>query len=129
MISYETLKKILFKFEPETAHNLAEICLRVLGKCRIAMAYMEKKKYKANPKLTQEVFGVRFENPVGLAAGFDKNATMIKAMKSLGFGFTEIGTMTPKPQDGNPKPRMFRYPEQKSVQNAMGFNNKGSHEV
>ncbi|MFA6741225.1 MAG: quinone-dependent dihydroorotate dehydrogenase [Arcobacteraceae bacterium] len=129
MISYETLKKILFKFEPETAHNLAECGLRILGKCKIAKAYMEKKNYISNPKLTQEIFGVKFENPVGLAAGFDKNATMIKAMKSLGFGFTEIGTMTPKPQDGNPKPRMFRYPEQKSVQNAMGFNNKGAHKV
>ena len=129
MFSYNSLKKILFNFEPETAHNLAEYGLRVLGKCKIAKAYMEKKNYINNPKLTQEVFGVKFANPVGLAAGFDKNATMIKAMKSLGFGFTEIGTMTPKPQDGNPKPRMFRYPEQKSVQNAMGFNNKGAHEV
>ena len=129
MFSYDSLKKILFKFDPETAHNIAEYGLRVLGKCKIAKAYMEKKNYINNPKLTQEVFGVKFANPVGLAAGFDKNATMIKAMKSLGFGFTEIGTMTPKPQDGNPKPRMFRYPEQKSVQNAMGFNNKGAHEV
>ena len=129
MFSYNSLKKILFNFEPETAHNLAEYGLRILGKCKIAKAYMEKKNYINNPKLTQEVFGVKFANPVGLAAGFDKNATMIKAMKSLGFGFTEIGTMTPKPQDGNPKPRMFRYPEQKSVQNAMGFNNKGAHEV
>ncbi|QKF67579.1 dihydroorotate dehydrogenase 2 [Arcobacter venerupis] len=129
MISYETLKKILFKFEPETAHNLAEIGLRVLGNFSIMKNYMENRNYISNPKLTQEIFGVRFENPVGLAAGFDKNATMIKSMKSLGFGFTEIGTMTLKPQDGNPKPRMFRYPELRSVQNAMGFNNKGSHEV
>ena len=123
------MKKILFKFDPETAHNIAEYGLRILGKCKIAKAYMQKKNYINNPKLTQEVFGVKFANPVGLAAGFDKNATMIKAMQSLGFGFTEIGTMTPKPQDGNPKPRMFRYPELKSVQNAMGFNNKGAHEV
>ena len=129
MFSYETLKKVLFKFEPETAHHMAEFSLKVLGKCKIAKAYMEKKNYISNPKLTQEVFGVTFENPFGLAAGFDKNATMIKAMKSLGFGFTEIGTMTPMPQDGNPKPRMFRYPEQKSVQNAMGFNNLGAHTV
>ena len=129
MFSYNSLKKILFKFEPETAHNIAECGLKILGKCITLKSYMEKKNYIANPKLTQEVFGVKFSNPVGLAAGFDKNATMIKAMKSLGFGFTEIGTMTPVPQDGNPKPRMFRYPEQKSVQNAMGFNNKGSHEV
>lgn len=129
MFSYNTLKKILFNFEPETAHNIAEYGLRALGKCKIAKSYMEKKNYINNPKLTQEVFGVKFANPVGLAAGFDKNATVIKAMKSLGFGFTEIGTMTPKPQDGNPKPRMFRYPEQRSIQNAMGFNNKGAHKV
>jgi dihydroorotate dehydrogenase len=129
LFSYNSLKKILFKFDPETAHNIAECSLRVLGKCKIAKAYMQKKNYITDPKLTQKVFGVTFANPVGLAAGFDKNATMIKAMQSLGFGFTEIGTMTPKPQDGNAKPRMFRYPEQKSVQNAMGFNNKGAHEV
>jgi dihydroorotate dehydrogenase len=129
LFSYDTLKKILFKFEPETAHHIAEFGLKALGNCRIAKAYMEKKNYISNTKLTQDVFGVKFENPVGLAAGFDKNATMIKAMKSLGFGFTEIGTMTPRPQDGNPKPRMFRYPEQKSVQNAMGFNNLGAHTV
>ena len=129
MFSYNSLKKILFKFDPETAHNIAECGLRVLGKCKIAKAYMQKKNYITDPKLTQKVFGVTFANPVGLAAGFDKNATMIKAMQSLGFGFTEIGTMTPKPQDGNPKPRMFRYPEVNSVQNAMGFNNKGAHKV
>lgn len=129
MFNYNTLKKILFSFEPETAHHIGEFGLKLLGNCKIAKSYMEKKNYISNPKLTQEIFGVKFENPVGLAAGFDKNATMIKAMKSLGFGFTEIGTMTPMPQDGNPKPRMFRYPEQKSVQNAMGFNNLGAHTV
>jgi dihydroorotate dehydrogenase len=129
LFSYNSLKKILFRFNPETAHNIAEYSLRVLGKCKIAKSYMQKKNYITDPKLSQKVFGVTFANPVGLAAGFDKNATMIKAMQSLGFGFTEIGTMTPKPQDGNPKPRMFRYPEINSVQNAMGFNNKGAHEV
>jgi dihydroorotate dehydrogenase len=129
LFTYNSLKKILFKFDPETAHNIAEYGLRVLGNCKIAKAYMQKKNYITNPKLNQKVFGVTFANPVGLAAGFDKNATMIKAMQSLGFGFTEIGTMTPKPQDGNAKPRMFRYPEQKSVQNAMGFNNEGAHKV
>ena len=129
MFSYNTLKKVLFRFEPETAHHIAEFGLKVLGNCKILKAYMEKKNFISNPKLSQEVFGVKFANPVGLAAGFDKNATMVKAMKSMGFGFTEIGTMTPRPQDGNPKPRMFRYPEQKSVQNAMGFNNLGAHTV
>jgi len=129
LFSYNTLKKVLFRFEPETAHNIAETSLKVVSNCKIIQNFMENKNYINNNKLSQEIFGVSFANPVGLAAGFDKNATMVKAMPSLGFGFTEIGTMTPRPQDGNPKPRMFRYPEQKSVQNAMGFNNKGAHEV
>ncbi|OHE17764.1 MAG: dihydroorotate dehydrogenase (quinone), partial [Sulfurimonas sp. RIFOXYD12_FULL_36_11] len=70
-------------------------------------------------------FGRTFLNPIGLGAGFDKNATMIRGMQILGFGFTEIGTVTPKPQAGNPKPRMFRHVEEESIQNAMGFNNDG----
>lgn len=129
MFNYDTIKKVLFKFEPETAHNIAECGLKIVGKCKLIKNQMEKKNYISDSKLSQELFGVTFKNPVGLAAGFDKNATMVKAMPSLGFGFTEIGTMTPKPQDGNPKPRMFRYPEEKSVQNAMGFNNQGAHKV
>ncbi len=75
--------------------------------------------------LSQEIFGRTFQNPVGLGAGFDKNGQYITAMPTLGFGFTEIGTVTPEPQDGNPKPRLFRLIEDQSVQNAMGFNNKG----
>jgi dihydroorotate dehydrogenase len=76
--------------------------------------------------LTQNIWGTTFPNPVGLGAGFDKNGQYIVAMPTLGFGFTEIGTVTPKPQDGNPKPRLFRLVEDQSLQNAMGFNNKGS---
>jgi len=129
LLSYNFIKKILFLFQPETAHNIAEFGLRVLPNCRILNNYMVKKNFIMDPKLSQEVLGIKFINPVGLAAGFDKNATMVKAMPALGFGFTEIGTMTPKAQDGNPKPRMFRYPELKSVQNAMGFNNEGSTKV
>lgn len=129
MISYETVKKVLFKFQPETAHHIAEFGLKTLGRCFILKNIMEKENYIFHPRLNQKIFDLNFSNPVGLAAGFDKNATMIKAMKSLGFGFTEIGTVTLLPQDGNPKPRMFRYPEQKSVQNAMGFNNLGAHDV
>lgn len=129
MFSYQNLKKILFLFEPEKAHNIAECGLKFVGKCSILRNYFEKKNYKNNLALNQELFGVKFENPVGLAAGFDKNASMVNSMKSLGFGFTEIGTVTPMPQDGNPKPRMFRYPEAKSIQNAMGFNNLGAHAV
>lgn len=129
MLSYDNIKKVLFKFEPETAHNIAEVGLKLVGSCKLVKNPMEKKNFISDEKLTQEIFNVKFVNPVGLAAGFDKNATMIKAMPAMGFGFTEIGTMTPRPQDGNAKPRMFRYPEHKSVQNAMGFNNKGAHTV
>jgi dihydroorotate dehydrogenase len=129
MISYETIKKIMFNFEPETAHTIAEAGLRTLPYCRIINNYMVEENFTNNPMLTQELFGTTFYNPIGLGAGFDKNATMIKAMPAMGFGYTEIGTMTPKPQAGNAKPRLFRFPEQESIQNAMGFNNKGALEV
>lgn len=76
-------------------------------------------------RLHQEIFGVGFENPVGLAAGFDKNAEVLKAWAGLGFGFVEVGTVTPKSQPGNDKPRLFRIPEERTLQNAMGFNNHG----
>jgi dihydroorotate dehydrogenase len=129
LFTYKAIKKVLFLFQPETAHNLAEFGLRLLPKCRTINNYMVNKNFILNPMLQQEVCGIKFINPVGLAAGFDKNATMVKAMPALGFGFTEIGTMTPRAQEGNPKPRMFRYPEVNSVQNAMGFNNEGSAKV
>ncbi len=128
-MNYQTFKKVLFLFQPETAHNLSECALKLLPKCRFINNYLINKNFIVNAKLSQELHGINFINPVGLAAGFDKNAVMIKAMPALGFGFTEIGTMTPRPQDGNAKPRMFRYPEYKSIQNAMGFNNQGSTKV
>ena len=78
-----------------------------------------------NPKLEQNLFGLTFKNPVGLAAGFDKDAELIEPLSHLGFGFIEIGTLTPKPQDGNPEPRLFRLPKDKALINRMGFNNKG----
>ncbi|MGB6328476.1 MAG: quinone-dependent dihydroorotate dehydrogenase [Halarcobacter sp.] len=129
MFDYKTLKKALFFFQPETAHNIAELGLRILPKCKLLNNYMVNKNFIMNPKLSQEIDGIKFLNPVGLAAGFDKNATVIKSMPALGFGFTEIGTMTPRAQEGNPKPRMFRYPSLNSVQNAMGVNNEGSAKV
>lgn len=129
MISYETIKNILFRFEPETAHHIGEFALKTLPNCRFINSHMVQRNFVDDVRLHQELFGVNFYNPVGLGAGFDKNATMVKAMPALGYGFTEIGTMTPKAQEGNAKPRMFRYPKYKSVQNAMGFNNKGSYVV
>lgn len=78
-----------------------------------------------NPKLEREIFGLKFKNPVGLAAGFDKDAKLYKELSNLGFGFIEIGTLTPKPQDGNPKKRLFRLKEDSAIINRMGFNNGG----
>lgn len=129
MFNYNTLKKIMFNLDPETAHNLAEKGLKLLPNCRFINNYMVERNFINDVRLHQNIFGVDFLNPVGLGAGFDKNATMIKAMPALGYGFTEIGTMTPKAQPGNDKPRLFRYPKQNSIQNAMGFNNKGSYTV
>ena len=129
MINYETIKPFLFKFQPETAHHMVECFLRGANLCPSAFNPWIKKNFigakESESILNQELFGRTFLNPVGLAAGMDKNATMIRGMQALGFGFTEIGTVTPKPQEGNPKPRMFRHIEEQAVQNAMGFNNDG----
>ena len=129
MINYESIKPWLFRLEPEDAHHLAECVLRLTNLCEIPFKPFLKSHFVDNKVLTQELFGRTFSNPVGLGAGFDKNATMIKGIRTLGFGFTEIGTITPKPQEGNPKPRMFRHIEEESIQNAMGFNNNGAAKI
>jgi len=129
MINYETIKPLLFKLEPESAHHLAESFLRLPNICQIPFNPFLESHFINDKILNQELFGRTFLNPVGLGAGFDKNATMIRGMQILGFGFTEIGTVTPKPQSGNPKPRMFRHIEEESIQNAMGFNNEGAYKV
>ena len=129
MIAYETLKPWLFKLQPETAHHVVATLLRTADVCPSAFNGWLEKHFVADPILNQELFGRTFLNPVGLGAGFDKNATMIRGIQALGFGFTEIGTVTPKPQPGNPKPRMFRHIAEESLQNAMGFNNDGMYKV
>ncbi|HHO42514.1 MAG TPA: quinone-dependent dihydroorotate dehydrogenase [Epsilonproteobacteria bacterium] len=123
--SYQTLKKILFKLEPEAAHNVANFGLKIVEKSSIIRSFLGKFFLVNDTMLSQDFFGKRFANPVGLGAGFDKNADHIEAMGALGFSFTEVGTVTPLPQDGNPKPRLFRLIEENSIQNAMGFNNCG----
>lgn len=125
MFDYKILKKFLFQLEPETAHNFVARLLSGAKYCPACFQPIKRKNFILDDRLKQNYFGREFMNPVGMAAGFDKNATMVQAMPALGFGFTEIGTVTPKPQPGNPKPRLFRYPEQESLQNAMGFNNEG----
>ncbi|BEG56379.1 Dihydroorotate dehydrogenase 2 PyrD [Helicobacter sp. NHP21005] len=110
--------KWLFALEAERAHALVELGLKIWGK----LPHSPK---MPNPALAQEILGLSLPNPIGLAAGFDKNATMVAGLSHLGFGAIEVGTLTPKPQPGNPKPRVFRYIEQQSLQNSMGFNNAG----
>ena len=127
MINYENFKKIIFKLDPEVAHNIVEFFLKNLDSFPIIFNPFIEKNFIDDKILNQKIFNKTFYNPVGLAAGFDKNATMIRAMTALGFGFSEIGTVTPKPQKGNPKPRLFRYPTYESIQNAMGFNNDGMY--
>ena len=119
------LKPLLFRFQAERAHHLTLSLLKlVLAIPGINFLFRKAYQYEA-PSLEKELFGLTFKNPVGLAAGFDKNGEHINAMSSLGFGFIEVGTVTPLAQDGNPLPRLFRLPEDKALINRMGFNNKG----
>lgn len=129
MIPYETLKPYLFKLQPESAHHCVEYLLRSANILPSAFNMWTEKHFIKDDSLSQELFGRSFLNPVGLGAGFDKNATMIRGVQALGFGFTEIGTVTPKAQEGNPKPRMFRHIEEETIQNAMGFNNDGMYKA
>ncbi|MDB5002455.1 MAG: quinone-dependent dihydroorotate dehydrogenase [Mucilaginibacter sp.] len=122
---YSLLKPILFRFDPENIHYFVTRNLkrfnRFPGGTTLSRALWDLKDYR----LEKEVFGLKFINPVGLAAGFDKNAEVISELANMGFGFIEVGTVTPLPQAGNPKPRMFRSPADKAIINRMGFNNLG----
>ena len=119
------LKPILFRFNPETAHNLLFKGLAFLRHIPFARQIIRAVYRKEYPGLEREVFGIRFPNPVGLAGGLDKNGEFYNDMANFGFGFVEIGSLTPKPQDGNPKPRCFRVPADKAIINRFGINNKG----
>ncbi|WP_200764048.1 quinone-dependent dihydroorotate dehydrogenase [Nitrosophilus alvini] len=129
MFEYEKIKNIIFKLDPETAHHIVECSLRAADMLPVLFNPFIEKNFVDDERLGQNILGKTFYNPIGLAAGFDKNGTMIRPMLALGFGFTEIGTVTPRPQSGNPKPRLFRYPQFESIQNAMGFNNDGMYKV
>ncbi len=129
-MQYSDFKKILFKLEPESAHHLVESTLGALAHYTPSLLTRVAGYYRVeDEKLTQNILGTIFPNPVGLAAGFDKNATMLDGLYALGFGSLEFGTITPKPQEGNAKPRLFRFPDQESIQNAMGFNNDGMETI
>ncbi|MCK5705621.1 MAG: quinone-dependent dihydroorotate dehydrogenase [Cyclobacteriaceae bacterium] len=119
------IRPILFMFGPEQAHRITTSLLKMVIKISGGIFLFNLLfKYK-NKKLEREVFGIKFENPVGLAAGFDKEAEFIDEFASLGFGFIEIGTITPLGQPGNPKPRLFRLKADEALINRMGFNNQG----
>ena len=119
------ISPFLFLFDPEKIHTFTFFLIKVFFKIPI-LGFIIESFYKVeNPKLVRKLFGLTFENPVGIAAGFDKNATHISEFEKFGFGFIEIGTVTPKPQDGNPKKRLFRLKEDIAIINRMGFNNDG----
>ncbi len=125
MFYQNILKPLLFLVNPERAHSIVAHGLRLMMKIP-GVSFVFKLVYGFKHKnLEREVFGLRFENPVGLAAGFDKNAYLVDEYANLGFGFIEVGTVTPKAQAGNPTPRLFRLPKDEALINRMGFNNEG----
>ena len=117
---YRLVRPVLFQLDPETTHDLTLTSLRALG--HLGSANPLRLQPSGSPRT---VMGLHFPNPVGLAAGLDKNGECIDGLAALGFGFLEIGTVTPRPQPGNPKPRLFRLPEAEAIINRMGFNNAG----
>jgi dihydroorotate dehydrogenase len=122
---YKLIRSLLFFFDPEKVHYFTMNALHFLLKVPILSNQIKSTFNYKHPKLEKEVFGIKFPNPVGLAAGFDKNASMYHDLQHLGFGFIEIGTVTPLGQDGNDKPRLFRLKEDEAILNRMGFNNEG----
>ena len=119
----QVVRPPLFLCDPEAVHHVAIALLAGLG------PFLPRLAPPPDPRLERTVFGVRFPHPVGLAAGFDKNAVALPAWQALGFGFIEAGTITARGQPGNPKPRIFRYPEQEALINRLGFNNDGADAV
>lgn len=126
---YKTIiRPLFFKFDPEKIHHFTFSMLQFYHKIGFGKIFRSIYKIE-NPKLERELFGLKFPNPVGLAAGFDKDAKLYKELANFGFGFIEIGTVTPRPQEGNEKPRLFRLKEDAAIINRMGFNNGGVEEA
>ena len=123
------IRPLLFLFDPEKVHYFTFSLIRILSKIPGISALFESLYTVNDKRLETEVFGLKFKNPVGLAAGFDKDATLYKELSRFGFGFIEIGTLTPKGQEGNPKKRLFRLKEDQAIINRMGFNNSGVQEA
>ena len=126
---YKIVRFFLFLFNPEFIHHISFRLIK-FGAIIPGKMWAWRLLFKVrNSRLEREVFGLKFENPVGLAAGFDKDAKLFDELASFGFGFVEIGTVTPLPQEGNPKPRLFRLKEDSGIINRMGFNNQGIEAV
>lgn len=123
---YDSLRPLLFKLSAETAHGLAGTALAALEALPPLRALVGSRLVVRDPRLRVLLFGLDFPNPVGLAAGFDKDAAVPRALAALGFGFVEVGTVTAFPQPGNPSPRLFRLPADQALLNRMGFNNHGA---
>jgi dihydroorotate dehydrogenase len=128
MIYRSILRPILFQLSPETAHEFALNCLCASLGAK-SMRNIVASRYQSSPFGKLKRFGLEFDNPIGLAAGFDKNGRAADALCSLGFGFVEVGTVTNQPQSGNEKPRLFRLPEDRALINRLGFNNCGASEL
>ena len=122
---YKVLKFFLFKINPESAHHLTFSLIKFVKFIPGFAFFVKKKSINCHPSLSRNIFGLNFRNPVGLAAGLDKDAVAFNELGDFGFGFIEIGTVTPKPQPGNDKPRLFRLPKNEALINRMGFNNHG----
>ncbi|GIJ93477.1 quinone-dependent dihydroorotate dehydrogenase [Capnocytophaga stomatis] len=125
----QLIQPILFSLDPEKAHHLTFSWLKFIHKIPGIPALIRSIYQVEHPSLEREVFGIKFKNPVGLAAGLDKEAKLYEELSNLGFGFIEIGTITPKGQPGNPKKRLFRLKADKAIINRMGFNNQGVEEA
>jgi dihydroorotate dehydrogenase len=125
---YDTLKPVLFRLPPETAHEAVSTLLRSVQGTPVERM-LDRRYAVDDDRLATEAFGLSVPNPVGVAAGFDKNATMPRALAALGFGHVEVGAVTAEPQAGNERPRLFRLPADRALVNRMGFNNEGADRV
>jgi dihydroorotate dehydrogenase len=127
-MTYSILKRLLFRLDAEAAHDFTVAQIHRLQQMPILLQFVASR-CRPPANVAKSVWGLKFRSPIGIAAGFDKNALMIPFLGAIGFGFVEVGTVTLHPQPGNPRPRMVRYPEHRAIINRLGFNNAGADAV